>query len=265
MSETENKINYEDLEKEFLMNYEFDTTSHVLSENPKRKYKPNPVISDKPEFCLIALEPSLPELGDTRERVNYIDLLFMQSYNNLILQYCAFTYLCNNKFNYQITDICKTPLTQKEHNVRNFIFPKWIELLKHELEYFNNPIIIAVGTKTKNALDMIDYSKEIYEIPHYSGNNTKSSIFNNISNEIGENYQDKALKIIEEVREFTINKLIPHLQFTDSVFAGNKFEVDIESLNKLFDLEKIKTLKRPLIRYLAYEKIFNEINQKYSK
>ncbi len=260
MTESEKILTYQELENAFKMQYNEDIAT--LPKNSNRQFKPNPVISDKPDFCLIALEPSLPEMGDKTTKVNYIDLLFMQSYNNLILQYCAYTYLCQNKFNYQITDICKTPLTQKEHTFRKAIYPKWNELLRKELKYLNSPSIIAIGSKTKTYLEKMNINDFVFDIPHYSKNNTNSKIFNEISNQIGENYKEKAIMIIEEIREFTNNILIPHIKSSNSTFTGNVVDIYSDTINQLFDLEKSKAQKRPVTRYLAYEKIFNEIIQK---
>lgn len=136
-------------------------------------YLPNPLFTTAPKYCLVAMEPSLggmkPDLF--KNWVNRGFLNFLLSEGDFILHYCAYTFLCNNSFDYQITDISKGAMnTELANRQRNERYLNWIEILKQELKDFNDPKLIAIGSKSKEFLDKMDLLVQT-SVMHYSQNN----------------------------------------------------------------------------------------------
>lgn len=146
----------------------------VVSDNKKFQiqsiYLPNPTFTINPRTCLVAMEPSLGRMSSEEFQVwvNRGFKNFLLSEGDFILHYCAFHFLCNNSFDYQITDISKGAMTTKLANQqRKDRYSCWMDLLKLELEFLGKPKIIAVGSVTKNFLQDIGWQLQ-GSILHYS-------------------------------------------------------------------------------------------------
>src|SRR5205807_561908 len=99
--------------------------------------------------CLVAMEPSWGKLTteEYQALINRGFKNFVASEGDSILQYCAYTFLCDRSFAYQITDISKGAMKTAVASVqRNIRYANWLSLLKQELEFFGNPALIAIGS-----------------------------------------------------------------------------------------------------------------------
>ena len=262
---------YQELENQFKKLY--DSNCKELGFNSKREFQPNPVISFSAKFCLIALEPAL---RDESHQTNYsgnfkepfINLLFMQSFNNLMIQYCAYKFLCNNHFYYQITDICKVPLTGSERKkMRKVIYPEWKKLLDKEIEILGATELIAIGYDTHSILTKYNYNLNI-RVPHYSGanNGTLYKIKNEFldSSVLKEDFDSKEYNsLVENVKMFVISKLLP--QIKDNYVKLNKEfpSIDEVKLRNMFDLFKLEEKNK--VRYYVYKTLFTDIARNNSK
>ncbi len=137
-------------------------------------YLPNPVFTDTPEYCLIAMEPSLggmsPEMF--HEWVNRGFLNFLYSEGDFILHYCAYTFLCNGSFGYHITDISKGAMkTEVANSQRTKRYGNWLGILKQELMFFKCPRRIAIGSHARDFLTKNNFSL-VSSVIHYSQNNS---------------------------------------------------------------------------------------------
>lgn len=137
-------------------------------------YLPNPLITDTPKWCLIAMEPSLGGMSpeEFQSQVNRGFLNFLWSEGDFILHYCAFTYLCREAFDYHITDISKGAMnTAVANSQRTERYDNWLIILKHELRLLDNPDLIAIGSRASDFLRKKNFSLKC-SVMHYSQNNS---------------------------------------------------------------------------------------------
>lgn len=134
---------------------------------------PNFVHTLKPKYCLVAMEPSLA--GKTPEEfqgwINRGFHNFIYSEGDFILQYCAYKYLCNESFDYHITDISKGAMNTKiAGRQRNIRYSAWLKVFRHEIEFFGTPDLIGVGRAASEFLHKNEL-KTVLSVMHYSQNN----------------------------------------------------------------------------------------------
>lgn len=161
---------FSDLEIEFRKRIELDKTQFGI----ESAYLPIPHICDKPEFCFVAMEPSLGKASveSTRTNVERGYVNFLRAEVAYILHYCAYTYLCGSTFSYYLTDLSKgamkTIMAARERDER---YLNWVDLLRSELSLLGQPMVVAVGDKVEEQLRKfkIDF---VYTIPHYSWSNS---------------------------------------------------------------------------------------------
>jgi hypothetical protein len=137
-------------------------------------YLPNPLITEKPEWCLIAMEPSLGGMSaeDFQRQLNRGFLNFLWSDGDFILHYCAFTFLCSEVFGYHITDISKGAMnTMAANSQRADRYDNWLMILKRELMLLDNPRLIAIGSRASDFLHRKNFSLSS-AVMHYSQNNS---------------------------------------------------------------------------------------------
>ncbi|MEI6089395.1 MAG: hypothetical protein WCR42_02995 [bacterium] len=257
--------NYEDLEEKFKKQFKEDITKDEIVFLEHRKFYPNPVISLAPKYCLVALEPALKSsVGKEEGKKRFVDQLFMQSMNNLIIQYCAYKYLCSESFDYQITDVCKVPLTTPERTtIRKKIYSKWENLFSDEIKILNNPKLIAIGyTTEKYLINFTNYSNDA--IPHYSSNN--NSLFNELLEKHGSNANDlkqsnnkEYIDLYKEIKEFAQNKLVPQINSNSKLLNRQVADINEELFNVIINKKVAQSHK---VRYFVYKKIFTEIAEK---
>ena len=139
-------------------------------------YLPNPEICLNPEFCLIAMEPSVGKRGieGTRKDVKQGFRNFLYSEEDFILHFCAYSYLCDNAFHYYITDVSKGAMRTLDANntLREFRYQRWLPLLKDELSLLGNPKTIAIGHVLERQLNNLSFKPD-YTILHYSWSNSR--------------------------------------------------------------------------------------------
>jgi hypothetical protein len=136
-------------------------------------YVPNPVLTETPEWCLIAMEPSLsgmlPEFFQRRIDNGFLN--FLWSEGDFILHYCAYTFLCKGRFKYHFTDISKGAMnTGIANSKRRERYANWIAIIKDELRLFEAPCLIGVGGQASDFLRKYDFPI-LGSIMHYSQNN----------------------------------------------------------------------------------------------
>jgi hypothetical protein len=138
------------------------------------EYLPNPAICLTPDFCLIAMEPSVKTgLEDVRKDIKLGYRNFLHSEEDFVLHYCAYSYLCKNDFRYYITDVSKGAMTTKDaRQFRECRYREWLPLLKHELRLLGNPSTIAIGLVLKRHLSELLLEPN-FAILHYSWSNSR--------------------------------------------------------------------------------------------
>jgi len=116
--------------------------------NCKSVYVKLPEICPKPEYLLIGMEPGPgDDLDKDPEYCNFI-----ASKEDFIIHYCAYYYLGNEGFNYQMTDMAKGGISIKNAELtRDKRYEIWLPYLKKELLLFGNPKIIFIGKGLYNA------------------------------------------------------------------------------------------------------------------
>jgi hypothetical protein len=138
-------------------------------------YLLNPEICSEPDFCLVCLEPSLGHGGieNMRKEVEKGFRNFLSSEQDFTLHYCAYKYLCNGQFRYQITDIAKGATDTKQATAnRAARFLRWQPLLERELAELGNPETIAIGKTTERDLERL-LLKARFCTFHYSWSNSR--------------------------------------------------------------------------------------------
>ena len=177
---------------------------------PASLYLPNPIFTLTPKYCLIAMEPSLVE----KALVDQGYKNFVGCGGNGILQYCAYTFLCHESFDYQITDISKgTMKTDIADNWRNIRYTNWLSILKQELEFFGNPSLVAIGSKAKNFLTKKDFEL-CCSLMHYSQRNNKQ--FRDYYEQHTKKYLADGIHI--RLKEF-VTKMMEKLNYTSEMKA----------------------------------------------
>ena len=139
----------------------------VARDNEESVYLPNPVFTDKPKYCLVAMEPSIR--GQTpKEFQNQVD----QGFKNFlcypadfILHYCAKKFLCHE---YYITDISKGAMKASNAEIgKQKRYENWRSILQQELDFFGNPKLIAIGGAVEKFLKKEGFPVE-FSVWHFS-------------------------------------------------------------------------------------------------
>lgn len=210
-------------------NKNFDLTDF----NANSSYKENPLLFNKPQYCFVALEPNYGAINSPKCMDNYH---FIHSTRTLLIHYIGYK-LCNNKFEYHITDICKTPMDKKLRDlIRNELYSykdkgkgvfSWYELLKKEVELLGNPKIIAIGTTVEKYLQNIVDFPIHKTIIHYG---TQTSKY--INKHYDENKLDLTIINKNTLKQELLNfskDLFKHLNINENeakIYLENIFEKD---------------------------------------
>ena len=202
-------------------------------------YLPNPLFTATPKYCLVAMEPSLggmkPEVF--QNWVNQGFMNFLLSEGDFILHYCTYTFLCNNSFSYQISDISKGAMnTDLANRQRKERYSNWLEILKEELELFDNPKLISVGSKAKEFLHKEGFQSQACVI-HYSQNNC---------GRFGKYYEQHSQKFLTE------NIHIELKEFTEKILDAANYDDEMKNsiLNKVFNKELSDWKKGMILHYI---------------
>jgi hypothetical protein len=138
-------------------------------------YIPNPILTKKPSFALIGMEPSTSRKGveSVRRDAEAGYKGFLRSEEDFILHYCAYTFLCKGRFQYMITDLSKGAMAKNDADKnREGRYRTWSTLLKQELAHFGNPIAIAIGIGNHGQLNKLGFPVQ-HHVRHYSKQNSK--------------------------------------------------------------------------------------------
>ncbi len=241
--------NFWELEKLFHKRFQFDKNELIprIAEEKKIKrglnndfvkssnYTAYPPISLKPKYCFVGLEPNYTLHFDRHNPVNYH---FTGSLRTLMLQYLAYQ-LCDNSFDYHLTNICKTPMSLGLANIIRMDVlaysdensASWYDLFEKEIALMGNPKIICIG---QNVSDYVEKNTklEVYKsIFHYSS--SVNSKFIEQYNELGLDVDsiDKE-QFIDELKEFA-KILFLHIKISpdeSSKKIKKMFEKDISDL-----------------------------------
>src|SRR5712691_9950431 len=121
------------------------------------------------------MEPSLnrmtPETFQTLVNRGFHNFLYSEE--DFILHYCLYHFLFHDSFDYHITDISKGAMNiLMAHLQRNQRYANWLIILKKELEFFNNPPLIAIGCRSRDFLSKTGHFQLEFSVMHYSQNNS---------------------------------------------------------------------------------------------
>lgn len=209
----ENIENMDDLIAEFALRVEQD----IVDFGVDSVFMPNPIISTRPKYCFIGMEPSTGGLGIPKLKalIEEGHLNFLYSEEDFILHYCAFHYLCDQSFDYAITDISKGAIVVKLASSTSFDrYQKWLPLLEKELAILHNPTNIAIGKGLNGKLNDLGFYPD-NTILHYSWNNCKwikvAQVL--IDNESPKNDFDNFEKLL---KQFSI-ELMERMGYTSSM------------------------------------------------
>jgi len=256
---------YNDLKELFEKRVDFDREllSNDLAKLTKKKipkeqikeflekshFHAYPPISYTPKYCLVALEPNYG-LKETENEINYH---FTGSQRTLLLNFLVYE-LCGNKFDYHLTDICKTPMSSglankvrkdlyayKEENIQS-----WYELFEQEIQLFKDVKIIPIGATVEKYLQNVNNICLLKPIFHYG--TQLNATFN-------EEFEKRNLSLetvnkadfIENLVEFS-KKLFIHLNF-DKAMIDKKIDILFQKGVSDFIIKK----------YLVYTEQFKEI------
>jgi hypothetical protein len=168
----------------------------------KCEFLRNPEICLKPKYLLLGMEPSIPQKGAK-------EVCFFP----LFLHYCAWKYLCDEKFNYYITDLAKGAMKTKYARLsEKERYSKWLPLFEDELKLLKPKKIIVIGNvlykMIQKSQSISKKLKEAKHLVHYADRYKKS--INEGYKALKENrlYDKKNLK--KELKIF-VEKLKEHL------------------------------------------------------
>jgi len=216
----------------------------------KRKFKettyfPSAEICSKPKFCLIAMVPSLAKkdkIKQIEEKVKKGHKIFFPP----IVSYCAWRYLCDEKYEFYITDLDKGVKNAKDaQNAKSEWHKNWLPLLKKELELLGNPTTISIGKDLhcwmcKNGL------KADYEILHYSRRNVHL---------YKEHKSLNSLPTIKELKEYAKNTF---KKFGDPKFYTEK-QIEEELKRDFGNKRKLSKSEKTLLAF--YRDKFTRIHE----
>lgn len=248
---------YVELEKKFRSQVEQDKMN-PLYKLKDSFYIPNPYLCENPKYCIIALEPNLGALTFLKQ------IEFLSSFRNFLLHYCAYHYLCADKYDYHFTDISKSAMESKDANgegIRNEVYKNWFPLLKDELvvlssgKLANQPKIISIGVTVRSYLEKSDIDFEIaHNIMHY-GNNNDGRFKKLFEEQFKSQFIDFDV-LFDNVSEFATS-LMHYLDFTPDEIA-DRFKADY----KIFDKSRYTSRQKEqlIYRYLYYKTEFEKIS-----
>lgn len=166
-------------------------------------YLPNLIPGNKVKYIFIAMEPSFGRWAkneeDANRRIREGFRNFILTWEDFVFHYCIATYLSPS---YYVTDISQAAMKVNDADYwRNRIYPKWIELLKEEIEIIGQEDckLIFVGKKVETFLKPKLYNakfsnREVLKtILHYSG-------------QAGMKRKEMAQKYPEEYQDFKKNQ-----------------------------------------------------------
>ncbi|MDA3779183.1 MAG: hypothetical protein PF487_02955, partial [Bacteroidales bacterium] len=199
-----------------------------------------------PKYLLVSMEPSKkPE-----EKLPKGILNFLNSIDDFILHYCAFYYLCGGNFDYNITDISKGAMPVEIARKLPGRYEDWFNLLKDEIEIYNNPKIIAIG---KSEAGMFLKNKDLVEdkniLYHFSNGGVRVHVQNYYNKNLKEKYPLDSAPTMKELSEFTKKILNYNDYFLNEDKILNKMS------RELHDQEKML--------FLYYKSKFLEIKNNY--
>jgi len=181
-----------------LMNQEFSKEIKRIECELMR----SPEICPKPSYLLVAMEPKIENYSLPTEEICYFPLF---------LRYCIYKYLCNEKFDFYITDLAKGSMLlqfkeeindntkeSRTRKIQNFRYQWWLDLFKEEWQLLGKPKIIAIGTVVYNKLQRAKIDCEYVE--HYS----KQVNFSKLLEDYHIDYQPNETAILKEIKDFWV-------------------------------------------------------------
>lgn len=194
------------LESDFERQVKFDNKQFGV----RSVYLPNPLFTEKPKFVLVAMEPSV-KMKNFDPKVILANVEkghknFLASQEDFILHYCAYKFLCEEKFSYQITDIAKGAMrTEDARDTRRDRWSRWSPLLEKEIDLFKCNAIIAIGkSQTYPFLRRVIRSSSPRWIYHYSSRNRQifekyfNTYITDYSQDCYSSLRDFALKLLKK-------------------------------------------------------------------
>jgi len=121
-----------DLVSRFEKRVDSDNQELKAKLNKPLVYMSNPEICCNPKYLLLGMEPSNPREG--AETVSFFPIF---------IHYCAYKYLCGEKFDYYITDLAKRRAADKEKQEERY--SKWLPLFEEEWCLLGKPKIIVMS------------------------------------------------------------------------------------------------------------------------
>ncbi|MGA9116118.1 MAG: hypothetical protein WB626_05030 [Bacteroidota bacterium] len=159
-----------DLERSFKARIKRDNQQFAI----KSIYLPNPVFSESPRICVVAMEPAVRQsqvdgLPHDKKKQSFMN--FLATVQDFILHYCLYL-RCGKSFEYYITDISKGAMTLRDaRKKRDERYKGWIPLLRRELSAFGNPPLVSFGSRPLSILRQEYGSEHVEYLMHHSLNN----------------------------------------------------------------------------------------------
>ena len=205
-------------------------------------YFPNPVLSDSPRMCLVAMEPAVREYkqDSLKDEIREGYVNFVCTPEDIILHYCLYI-SSGSTFNYHITDLSKGAMTLAEaRKRRRERYKNWLPLLKEELTHFRNPQLLSFGCGPESFLKKTKDFETLGYMMHHSRNN--SWRFLKILNRYkqGEIPRDLHTKI-KDFSDHLFDKIGYSARLRKKV-VGDRFSSELKDWQKGMFLHYIETL-----------------------
>jgi len=215
-------------------------------------YLPNPIFTEKPRYCLIAMEPTIRRYR-TEEFQKSVDdgfKNFLDAEADFIFHYCAYHFLCGGSYDYYITDLTKGAMSIVDANINSEDrYKKWRGILKEELKFFCAPPVpvIAIGKNVDRFLIMNSIHVDC-KIMHFSPCNNGRLY----------NYFDK-----HEKKSITTDLNIKLKNFSGNILEKMKYSDKLtkDIMNRIFINELNQSNKG---RFLYYKDRFECLINKFT-
>jgi len=147
----------------------------TLAESDGHVYLPNPEPTERVDYILICMEPSLGHWArseqDARARVASGFRNFLAGIEPMLLHFSVRRFLCEKGQRYHITDFSKGAMRVEQAGaLRADRYDKWYELLREEIDLIAAPgaRVIAVGKIVAAHLHRHEFPREVTPVIHYS-------------------------------------------------------------------------------------------------
>jgi len=147
----------------------------ALAESDGHVYLPNPEPTERVDYILICMEPSLGgwarSAAEARDKVASGFRNFITDIEPMLLHFSVRRFLCERGQRYHITDFSKGAMLVKDAaTARADRYTRWYDLLKEEIDLLAEPgaRVIAVGNAAAKHLRRRGFPRKVSTVVHYS-------------------------------------------------------------------------------------------------